>query len=72
MSAKKRNDDDWKVCIYIRRIVNNIRIFLGYTLINRHGYTVKIRNLRQVWDNPNRRRPYGLDDRGWRIKGWKA
>ena len=63
--------DDWKLCRFIRRVINKTRLLLGYTLISRHGFTVKLRGFKQIKSNPRRVKDYNVDDFSWRVKGWR-
>lgn len=65
-------EDDWKICRFIRRVVNKTRLLLGYTLVNRHGYKVRMRGFKQEWSNPRRTKVYNCDDFSWRVYGWRT
>jgi len=52
---------------YLRMYKNRFLLVLGFTLVNKHGYTVKIIDGVQVWDNPLRKKPYSLDDSSWTV-----
>ena len=46
---------------------NKLLLYLGFTLVNKHGHTVHLIKGQQVMSNPKRVKPYSLDDPSWRI-----
>ena len=53
-----------------RQLKNWWWLLCGYTLYNSRGYrTTAVRwdwkDMRQLWTNTNRKKPYKLDDEGW-------
>ena len=49
------------------QIRNKLLLYLGFTLVNKHGHTVHLIKGQQVMSNPKRVKPYSLDDPSWRI-----
>ena len=49
------------------QIRNRLFLYLGFTLVNKHGHTVRLIKGQQVMSNPKRVKPYSLDDPSWRI-----
>ena len=47
---------------------NKLLLHLGFTLVNKHGYTVRLVKGQQIMSNPKRVKPYSLDDPSWRIQ----
>ena len=50
------------------QIRNKLLLYLGFTLVNKHGYTVRLVKGQQIMSNPKRVKPYSLDDPSWRIQ----
>ena len=50
------------------KIRNKLLLYLGFTLVNKHGHTVRLIKGQQVMSNPKRVKPYSLDDPSWRIQ----
>lgn len=48
-------------------IKNKLLLILGFKLVNKHGYTVHLKNGAQVKSNPYRVKDYSLDDASWRL-----
>lgn len=55
------------MCNYFRMIKNHLLLYLGYTLVNRDGFTVKLYKGKQVMSNPRRKTAYRLDHFSWKI-----
>lgn len=53
--------------VKIKQTFRKLLIRLGFTLVNRHGYTVWWACGEQKWSNNNRHKPYSLDDSSWKI-----
>ena len=49
------------------QIRNKLLLYLGFTLVNKHGHTVHLVKGQQIMSNPKRVKPYSLDDPSWRI-----
>ena len=50
------------------KIRNKLLLWLGFTLVNKHGHTVHLVKGQQIMSNPKRVKPYSLDDPSWRIQ----
>ena len=50
------------------KIRNKLLLYLGFTLVNKHGHTVHLIKGQQIMSNPKRIKPYSLDDPSWRIQ----
>ena len=50
------------------KIRNKLLLYLGFTLVNKHGHTVHLVKGQQIMSNPKRVKPYSLDDPSWRIQ----
>ena len=50
------------------QIRNKLLLYLGFTLVNKHGHTVHLVKGQQIMSNPKRVKPYSLDDPSWRIQ----
>jgi hypothetical protein len=48
----------------LRVLKNRILLRLGFVMVNRHGFTVYLKDGKQVCSNPNRKY-YSMDDKGW-------
>ena len=50
------------------QIRNKLLLYLGSTLVNKHGHTAHLVKGQQIMSNPKRVKPYSLDDPSWRIQ----
>ena len=69
LPTRSTKESKWKklhtVFIQMR---NKLLLYLGFTLVNKHGYTVRLVKGQQIMSNPKRVKPYSLDDPSWRIQ----
>ena len=48
-------------------IKNKLLLTLGFKLVNKHGYTVHLKDGVQIKSNPHRTRDYSMDDSSWQL-----
>lgn len=67
--TRSTRESKWKkLHITFIKIHNKLLLYLGFTLVNKHGHTVRLVKGQQIMSNPKRVKPYSLDDPSWRIQ----
>lgn len=46
---------------------NKMLLSLGFVLVNKHGFTVYLKDGKQIKSNKRRINDYSLDDKSWRV-----
>ena len=68
LSTRSTRESKWKkLRTTFIKIRNKLLLYLGFTLVNKHGHTVHLVKGQQIMSNPKRVKPYSLDDPSWRI-----
>ena len=69
LPTRSTKESKWKkLHTTFTKIRNKLLLYLGFTLVNKHGYTVRLVKGQQIMSNPKRVKPYSLDDPSWRIQ----
>lgn len=53
--------------IKLRKMKNKMLLSLGFVLVNKHGFTVYLKDGKQIKSNRRRKLDYSLDDKSWRV-----